>query len=112
MKIIISSILFLMAGISSALELPEMSYSDQTGFLEAFPLGKATPLDVINAYGPPRSKMDLSDQLSVWTYYKYDADGVSYVLQFNDGKVYEIVNRYKGFLGPTERKARELQGLK
>ena len=89
-----------------------MSYSDQTGFLKSFPLGKASPLEVINKYGPPRSKMDLSDKLSVWTYYKYDADGVSYVFQFNDGKVYEIVNRYKGFLGPTERKARELQGLK
>lgn len=112
MKKLLLLVLFLISNIVNALELPEMSYSDQTGFLEAFPLDKATPLDVINAYGPPRSKMDLSDNLSVWTYYKYTADDVSYTIQFNNGKVHEIVNRYKGFLGPTERKARELQGLK
>ncbi len=111
MKKLIFIFLFVITSATQAMELPDMSYSDQTGFLKSFPLNKATVLDVLNAYGPPRSKMDLTSNVSVWTYYKYTADDVSYTIHFQDGKVHEIINRYKGFLGPTERKARELQGL-
>lgn len=98
--------------VSQAIELPTMSYSDQQGFLKNFPIDKATSLDVFNAYGPPRSKLDgLPGNTEAWTYYKYTADDVSFTFIFKEGKVYDLTNRYKGFMGPTERKARELQGL-
>ena len=112
MKKILLLSLFFIAGSANALELPEMSYSDQIEFLKSFPLDKATSLDVFEAYGPPKSKLDgLPGNSEAWTYYKYDPDGVSYTFTIKDGKVYDITNRYKGFLGPTKRKARELQGL-
>lgn len=112
MNKILLTCLLLISGSAYALELPEMSYSDQTGFLKSFPLDKATSLDVFEAYGPPKSKLDgLPGNSEAWTYYKYDPDGVSYTFTIKDGKVYDITNRYKGFLGPTKRKARELQGL-
>lgn len=110
-KIILIALFITTTSISQAMELPEMSYSYQVDFLKIFPLDKATKADVLNAYGPPRSQMDLTENVSTWMYYKYTADEVSFTIQFRNGKVYDIVNRYKGFLGPTERKARELQGL-
>lgn len=108
-------LLFVLCSLTSnvyALELPEMSYSNQQGFLKKFPLDKATSLDVFEAYGPPKSKIDgLPGNSEAWTYYKYDPDSVSYTFTIRNGKVYDITNRYKGFLGPTKRKARKLQGL-
>lgn len=112
MKNILLLSLLLTTGTVYALELPEMSYSDQTGFLKNFPLDKATSLDVFESYGPPKSKMDgLPGNSEAWKYYKYGPDDVSYTFTIKDGTVYNITNRYKGFLGPTKRKARELQGL-
>lgn len=112
MRKILLLALLAVTSVANALELPGMSYSDQQGFLKIFPLDKATSLDVLDAYGPPKSKIDgLPGNSEAWTYYKYGPDDVSYTFSIKNGKVYDITNRYKGFLGPTTRKARELQGL-
>lgn len=113
MQKVLLLVLCLLSVSAFALELPEMSFSNQTGFLKKFPLDQATPSDLLNAYGPPKSKMDgLPDNSETWTYYPYTADGVSYTFFIKNGLVYEITNKYQGFTGPTERKARKIQGLK
>ena len=91
MKNILLLVMLAATGIAHSIELPEMSYSDQLGFLKSFPLDKATSLDVFNTYGPPRSKLDgLPGNSEVWTYYKYTADDVSFSFTFKEGKVYDL----------------------
>lgn len=96
--------------IAHSAELPEMSYYDQRGFLAAFPLDKVTAMEVISAYGPPQNTVTgLPNDGAVWTYYE-TKDSVIFMIQFENGTVKEIVNRWpNGFFGKSERKATEVQ---
>ena len=98
---------------AAATELPKMSFINENALLEAFPLGKATKEQVLDAYGPPQKQLTgLPLNGEAWVYNK-GQDSKEFQFVFRGDLVHDVIVRYPaGGVIFSDRSARKMQGAK